>query len=324
MILLIFLTSGLLKTEEANVIRYLDFLWREDYREVIKFERDYFSKYKNHPLFYTLRTIRYFEYFMDFYEPDSEKKFFKNIEKGVYLCDKGLVKEKREDEKRDILFLKGVLLAYSAMFEGLRENYISALSKGFKAYNIIKKFKNYPDSYLALGIYDYGASIIQKYTGKIFIRGDRKKKGIEEIKFAVLNGIFMKPNSYDALIEIFLREKLRDSAIKWAERFYKEFGESRRTLFTLGSAYRRSGYWEKALEIYLKLLNYVDRQNSYYNKGIVRLYIAESYYVLNRNKEEAKKLLDQAEKYILKSRWYRKDKILEYIKKLRRQKFFRQ
>jgi len=323
LILLIFLISSLLKSEEAKIIKYLDFLWKESYREVIEFEKNYFSKYKNHPLFYTLRTIRYFEYFMDFYEPDSEDKFFENIEKGIYLCEKRLSEERSEEERRDILFLKGVLIAYSAMFEGIRDNYVPALSKGFKGYSIIKKFKDYPDSYLALGIYDYGASVIQKYTGRVFIKGDRREKGIKEIKFALINGVFMKPSSYDALIEIFLREKLGDSACKWAERFYEEFGESRRTLFALGNAYRRSGYWEKALEIYLKLLNYVDKQNSNYNKGIVRLYIAESYYVLNKDREEAKKLLDEAEGYILKSRWYRRDKILDYIKKLRRQKFFK-
>ncbi len=317
MILLIFLISGLLEKEKVNIIKYLDFLWRENYREAIDFENSYFSKYKNHPLFYVLKTIRYFEYFMDFYEPDSEEKFFESIEKGVYLCDKDF------SGGREILFLKGVLIAYSAMFEGLRENYVSALSKGFKAYNIIKKFKDYPDSYLALGIYNYGASIIQKYIGEVFIKGDRRERGIKEIKFAILNGIFMKPSSYDALIEILLREKMADSALNWAEKFYKEFGESRRTLFTLASAYRRSGYWEKALTIYLKLLNYVDTQKSYYNKGIVRLYIAESFYVLNKNKEKAKELLKEAEEYIKKSRWYRKDKILNHIENLKRQRFFK-
>ncbi|MEO0253597.1 MAG: hypothetical protein ABIM13_05980, partial [candidate division WOR-3 bacterium] len=92
--------------------------------------------------------------------------------------------------------------------------------------------------------------------------------------------------------------------------------------FTLGSAYRRSGYFEKAEKVYLKLLPMVENQNSNYNKGIVRLYLSECFYVLNKNREEAKKLIKEAEIYLEKSRWYRKDKVLEYLKKLKRQKFF--
>lgn len=316
MIKLFLLFSIILEKEKEKIEEYLNYLWKEDYLSAIELEKGYFNKYKDHPILYSLKTIRYFEYFLDFYEPDSEEEFFKSIEKGILLCDK------YKGNDKDIVFLEGVFLAFSAMFEGLRENYLQALTKGFKAYNIIKKFKNYPDSYLALGIYDYGASILQKYVGKTFIKGDRRQKGIEEVKVSILRGIFMKANSYEALIEIFLREKMRDSAFKWAEKFYQEFGESRRTLFTLGSAYRRSGYFEKAEKVYLKLLPMVENQNSNYNKGIVRLYLSECFYVLNKNREEAKKLIKEAEIYLEKSRWYRKDKILEYLKKLKRQKFF--
>lgn len=316
MIKLFLLFSIILEKEKEKIEEYLNYLWKEDYLSAIELEKGYFNKYKDHPILYSLKTIRYFEYFLDFYEPDSEEKFFKSIEKGILLCDK------YKGNDKDIVFLEGVFLAFSAMFEGLRENYLQAITKGFKAYNIIKKFKNYPDSYLALGVYDYGASILQKYVGKTFIKGDRRQKGIEEVKVSILRGIFMKANSYEALIEIFLREKMRDSAFKWAEKFYQEFGESRRTLFTLGSAYRRSGYFEKAEKVYLKLLPMVENQNSNYNKGIVRLYLSECFYVLNKNREEAKKLIKEAEIYLEKSRWYRKDKILEYLKKLKRQKFF--
>ncbi|MEO0290912.1 MAG: hypothetical protein ABIN15_06705 [candidate division WOR-3 bacterium] len=316
MIKLFLLFSIILEKEKEKIEEYLNYLWKEDYLSAIELEKGYFNKYKDHPILYSLKTIRYFEYFLDFYEPDSEEEFFKSIEKGILLCDK------YKGNDKDIVFLEGVFLAFSAMFEGLRENYLQAITKGFKAYNIIKKFKNYPDSYLALGIYDYGASILQKYVGKTFIKGDRRQKGIEEVKVSILRGVFMKANSYEALIEIFLREKMRDSAFKWAEKFYQEFGESRRTLFTLGSAYRRSGYFEKAEKVYLKLLPMVENQNSNYNKGIVRLYLSECFYVLNKNREEAKKLIKEAEIYLEKSRWYRKDKVLEYLKKLKRQKFF--
>lgn len=316
MIKLFLLFSIILEKEKEKIEEYLNYLWKEDYLSAIELEKGYFNKYKDHPILYSLKTIRYFEYFLDFYEPDSEENFFKSIEKGILLCDK------YKGNDKDIVFLEGVFLAFSAMFEGLRENYLQAITKGFKAYNIIKKFKNYPDSYLALGVYDYGASILQKYVGKTFIKGDRRQKGIEEVKVSILRGIFMKANSYEALIEIFLREKMRDSAFKWAEKFYQEFGESRRTLFTLGSAYRRSGYFEKAEKVYLKLLPMVENQNSNYNKGIVRLYLSECFYVLNKNREEAKKLIKEAEIYLEKSRWYRKDKVLEYLKKLKRQKFF--
>lgn len=317
MINLFFLFSIILEKEKTKIEEYLNYLWKEDYLSAVELERGYFNKYENHPILYTLKTIRYFEYFLDFYEPDSEDKFFENIEKGLTLC------EKYRWNDKDVIFLRGVLSAYSAMFDGLRENYLQALTKGFKAYNIIKEFKNYPDSYLALGIYDYGTSILQKYVGKTFIKGDRREKGIEEVKRSILNGVFMKANSYDVLIEIFLREKMRDSAIKWAEKFYEELGESRRTLFALGSAYRRSGYFEKAEKVYLKLFPLMENQNSNYNKGIIRLYLAECCYVLNKNKEEGKKLINEAEIYLEKSRWYRKEKILEYIKKLKKQKFFK-
>lgn len=307
----------ILEKEKEKIKFYLNLLWRENYKEAIEIERSYFSKYKDHPIFYTLKTIRYFDYFLDNYEPDSEKEFLESIERGISLC------EKLEEKDKEIRFLKGVLIAYSSMFEGIKENYLEALVRGFKAYNIIKKFKKYPDAYLALGMYNYGASVLQKYVGKTFIKGDRREQGIREIKYAMSNGVFMKAYSYDALIEILLREKMRDSAIKWAERFYSEFGETRRTLFALGKAYKKSGYFQRAEEIYLKLLKVVDNQDSDYNKGIVRLYLSECYYVLNKDREKAKELLKEAEFFLNRSRWYRKDKVINYLNKLKVQKFFR-
>ncbi len=318
---LIFFTT--LNKEKEIILKELNYLWREDYKNAILVEREIFKRLKDHPLPYVLRTIRYFEIMCDFSEPDSENKFMESIEKGIRLCDYKLKKRLNKEEKNEILFLKGTLIAYSAMFEGLKENYLTALSKGWKAYNMIKKFKNYPDSYLALGIYDYGASVLQKYIGEIFIRGNRKEKGLRELKFAAEKGIFMKPLSMDALIEVLLREKKHDEAIEWAEKFYEEYGELRRTLFTLGSAYRKSGYWEKALKVYRRLLSKINDQGSNYNKGIVRLYIAEALYVLNRNKKRAKRYLREAESLIIKSRWYRKDRVLNFIKILKKQEFFK-
>jgi tetratricopeptide (TPR) repeat protein len=262
-----------------------------------------------------MRTMRYFEIIMDFSEPDSERKFLDAVKKAISLADK-----KREEERE---FLKGVVLAYHAMLYAIKEDYINALFTGLKAYNILKKFKHIPDSYLALGIYNYGASIVQKYTGKLVFKGDRREKGMKEVEKAAEEGIWVRVLAIDALIEIYLREKMYSQAIKWAKRLYNEYGENKRTLFTLGNAYKRSGYFEKSLNIYSTLLGYVDRENSNYNKGIVRLYIAEAMYVLRKDKGKALKLLNQAEDFIKKSRWYRKTKVLKYIKHLRKQRFFK-
>lgn len=311
--------SLFIKDNPLYVDSTLNYLWVENYKEVRK--RIEFLKRKldeKDPLPYLLRTVYLFHFIQDYSSLDSEEVFLESIEKTIELA------ERYKGDELWGKFCKGGAIAYRAMWFGDKEDYLSAIKEGIKSVNLftecIKKNFFLKDSYLALGIYNYGTSIIQKYTGKVIFKGERKEKGIKEIEIAYRKGKFIWPLAADALIYIYSREKRRKEAVELAEELYKKFPESRSFLWTIAQAYASRGYWEKAKWAFEKLYENIEKnqKDSPYSRAAVRYWLAKVNYVLN-NKEKAKKYLIECIPYLKRANWHRKkylEKQVENLQKL--------
>jgi len=314
------LFSLFIKEKSSYIDSTLNFLWNGNYEEVRKRIEVLKEKlHENDPLPFLLRVIYLYQFMQDYAKNDSENVFLKEIEKVIEISEKN---------KEDILwgkFCKASGFAYKAMWLFDKENYAGALKDGMEAVNLYTECmeNNFflKDYYLALGIYNYGTSILQKYTKEIIFKGERKEKGIEQIEISYKEGKFTKPLSAIVLIQIYSKERgKREKAIQIAENLYKEFPNSRISLWQLGLTYASCGKWEKAKEIFEKLFKNIEenQKDSYYMRAAIRYYLAKTNNLL-KNKEIAKKYIKEAEKLIKKSRWHKRkylEKRIYYVKKI--------
>ncbi len=317
--LLLLLFSIFIKENPYYVDSTLNLLWVEKYNEVRR--RIDFLESKvgdNDPLPYLLRTVYLFHFIQDYSTLDSEKVFIEAIEKTIKVA------EKYNQDKLWGKFCKASAIAYKAMWLGDKESYFPAIKEGLNAVNLftecIKKKFFLKDSYLALGIYNYGTSVIQKYTGRIIFRGERKEKGINQIEIAYKEGKFIWPLAIEALIYIYSREKGRKEAVKLSEELYEKFPDSRSFLWTIARAYASRGYWEKAEGVFKKLYYNIEKnqKDSPYSRAAVRYWLAKTNYVLNK-KDIARKYLTECIPYLKRANWHKKkylEKNVESLKKL--------
>lgn len=316
--LFLLLFSLFIKENPSYVDSTLNLLWVENYKEV----RERISSLKsklddNDPLPYLLRTVYLFHFIQDYSTLDSEKVFLEAIEKTIKIA------EKHKEDKLWGKFCKAGAIAYKAMWLGDKESYFSAVKEGLGAVNLftecIKKNFFLKDSYLALGIYNYGTSIIQKYTGKIIFIGERKEKGMKQIEIAYKEGKFIWPLAVDALIYIYSREKRRKEAVELAEELYEKFPDSRSFLWTIAQAYASRGYWEKAEWAFKELYYNIEKnqKDSPYSRAAVRYWLAKASYVLNK-KDIARKYLAESIPYLKKSNWHKKKYLEKNVENLRK------
>ncbi|MEO0275449.1 MAG: tetratricopeptide repeat protein [candidate division WOR-3 bacterium] len=319
MITFLILLSLFIKENPSFIDSTLNYLLNEDYKEVrerIKILKEKVDE--KDPLPFLLRTIYLYYFTEDYAVYDSEKVFLKEIEKLIEVSEK---------HNEDILwgkFCKATALAFKAMWLSEKEDYLNALNFGLESVNLFTECieKNFflKDSYLALGIYNYGAHIIQKYVGKKILKGERKEKGIEQIEMSYKEGKFIKPLSASVLIYVYIKERQKDKALKLAEKLYKDFPDSRILLWQVGRAYAANGEWKKAKEVFSKLYEDIEKnqKKSYYQRASIRYWLAKTNYLLGE-KEIAKKYIKEALSFIKKTKWHEKkylEKRINYYKKI--------
>lgn len=319
MITFLILISLFIKENSSFVDSTLNYLLNENYEEVRKRIKILKEKLdEKDPLPFLLRTIYLYYFTEDYAVYDSEKVFLKEIEKLIEVSEK---------YNEDILwakFCKASGLAFKAMWLGEKGDYGNALNSGLESVNLftecIKKNFFLKDSYLALGIYNYGTHIIQKYVGKKILKGERKEKGIEQIEISYNEGKFIKPLSASVLIYVYIKERQKDKALEIAEKLHKDFPNSRILLWQVGKTYAANGEWKKAKEVFNKLYENIEKnqKNSYYQRASIRYWLAKTNYLLG-NKEISKKYIKEAISFIKKTKWHERkylEKRIDYYKKI--------
>ncbi len=319
MIAFLILLSLFIKENPSFIDSTLNYLLNGDYKEVR--ERIEILKEKldeKDPLPFLLRGIYLYYFTEDYAVYDSEKVFLKEIEKIIEISEK---------HNEDILwakFSKGTAFAFKAIWLSEKEDYLNAFKYGVESVNLFTECieKNFflKDSYLALGIYNYGTHIIQKYVGKKILKGERKEEGIKQIEISYKEGKFIKPLSASVLIYVYIKEREKNKALQIAEKLYEDYPNSRIILWQVGRAYAANGEWRKAKEVFYKLYENIEKnqKKSFYQRAAIRYWLAKTNYLLG-NEEIAKKYIKEAVSFIKKTKWYEKkylEKRINYYKKI--------
>ncbi|RJP74260.1 MAG: hypothetical protein C4539_00450 [Ignavibacteriales bacterium] len=175
-----------------------------------------------------------------------------------------------------------LIKGYSAYFEALNDNYITAFADGLSSISYfekcIAKDSSFYEAYLALGIYKYWRSEkTASLTWLPFIE-DEREVGIKFLKFALKHDCYNSYLGINSLLWIYINQKEYNKAINVVENSGNKYKDCRFLKWALADAYERIDK-KKAISIYYELLNFYDRMpgQNHLNEIVLKHKIAMLY-----------------------------------------------
>jgi tetratricopeptide (TPR) repeat protein len=186
---------------------------------------------------------------------------------------------------------------YSAYFEALNDNYLSAFAEGLSSISYfekcIEKDSSFYEAYLALGIYKYWRSEKTASLSWLPFIEDEREIGIKYLKFALKHECYNSYLGINSLLWIYINQKEYGRAVKVVENSGNKYRDCRFLKWALADAYQRIDE-KKAISIYYELLNFymnLPGQN-HLNEIILKHKIAMLYEQCGESKK-ALKLCDE-------------------------------
>jgi len=236
------------------------------------------------------------------------------------VTDKGIERAKAAVKKnpaaRNYMFLGGVY-GVRGVRKGILGDWFGAARDGRRAFKNMEKAVKIDtsiyDCYYGIGSYHYWKT--KKLRRFFWFLEDQRQQGIDELYLSIGKGIFAKTPGRMALFRIYIEEKMYDKVIDLADVVLKENPDHVFPRWYFGIALVRTGQWQKALENYKIIYDYLPKIAF---RGIeadieARYYMGLSYYNLG-NLERAKEMiesLDQYDKKVNKHLFYYADYIKE-------------
>jgi tetratricopeptide (TPR) repeat protein len=196
-------------------------------------------------------------------------------------------------------FYLGGSYGYRAFHHHQKKSYLNALSDVMKAAESLKKAieidSTLYDAYMGVGGYHY---FINELWGVIPFVGADSEQGIQEVKLAMEKGRYSRIAAKDGLVLILLREEEYTSALKLTLDLIGEYPRNRTFTWTLAKVFKEMGDWERALQTYEKLQEFIQegQPDNLYNLLSCKVEIARVYIQLNRERESiaiCRQILDQ-------------------------------
>jgi len=186
---------------------------------------------------------------------------------------------------------------YSAYFEALNNNYISAFANGLSSISYFEKCLKldsaFYESYLAVGIYKYWKSEKTEYLTWLPFIEDEREEGISKIKYALKHNSYNSYLGINSLLWIYINQKEDSKVVKLAETSLVKYKNCRFFKWVLADAYQRIDK-QKAIKIYYELLDFYIKMpgQNHLNEIILEHKIAMLYEETGDNKK-ALKLCDE-------------------------------
>ncbi|MEC8277305.1 MAG: hypothetical protein VXZ96_03480 [Myxococcota bacterium] len=173
-------------------------------------------------------------------------------------------------------FLLGALLGVDAIHEMRKENWLTALGRGYDGIKQIEEAKrlapDFVDARLGDGLWLYWRSLLAMNIPAIPDFADERIKGIEMMQLAERESVFLRPAASHALTYTWIEESKLQLAESTAVRLAKKYPENIINLQVLGrvQTYRRK---YAASEKTLKSILEVDPKNERAHYYLARLYL---------------------------------------------------
>lgn len=174
---------------------------------------------------------------------DYEKPFNNALIKR-YLNEAKKISERRLKENETEIwnnYFIALTEGYSAYYEALNGNWLSAFSKGFNSVSYFEDClnidKNFYEALTAVGTFKFWRSKKTEFINWLPFVPDEKEIGIELLKKASLMSVYNSYLAVHSLIWIYIEQEEYKLAIELAEKFIKEYPNSRIIKWGLARAY---------------------------------------------------------------------------------------
>jgi|GEM_PF-330646 len=213
---------------------------------------------------------------VDYGQPYDNAAINDHFNRAEKIC-KALLKKNKEDKWNNYFY--ALLTGYSAYFQAIQRNYVSAFSDGLTSKNHFEKClasdSLFIEAYLALGTYKYWKS--EKADWIPFV-SDERETGIKYLEKSIRNPSYNYHLGINSLIWIYLNDDQVDKAIAIAEKVLTAHPNSRLFKRTLAYAYQRKDK-SKSIVLFKDILNSVMQlpTNNHYNEIVLKHKIAMLY-----------------------------------------------
>ncbi|MFW6328286.1 MAG: tetratricopeptide repeat protein [Bacteroidota bacterium] len=233
------------------------------------------SDYPDHPVGYLLFSLlQYYKYYPLIPGHEMTPAFITEIEKSIQLSERILEKNKNDLEGIAFSMVSRSLLS---MYYADNELSMKVISNAPTLYNlVVKGFKlkdEFVEFYFTTGLYNYyrvaypeAHPVYKPVT--VFFQPGNKELGLQQLRYAVENAVFMKAEAMIFLTYIYLNfENKPDSAMHYARKLYEEYPENQYFLSEYTEVLLINKEFEKAKLLIIDLLSDDNQFNQM--KGVI-------------------------------------------------------
>jgi len=209
--------------------------------------------------------------------------------------EKAGILEKKENPSAEVYLFSGGAIGMRGVRRAMIGNWWGAFTDALKAAdkveNCLKIDSTLYDAYYGLGNYHYWKSVKSRIFWWLPFVGDERKKGIDEIKISIEKGKFTEIPGKLSLLRIYIEEKNFGEVFRIADELIMR-NNSLHPLWFKGYGYIYIEEWEKAIDLYNKILQKLKEKDFYGVEGEIECwyYLALCNYKLGKI-EDAKKYL---------------------------------
>lgn len=224
---------------------------------------------------------------VDYGEPFNQTAIQDRLDRAEEQC-KMLLKKDDKDVWHNYFY--ALLKGYSAYYNALKKDYISAFANGVNSISYFEKClqadSSFYESYLALGTYKYWKSEKTEFLEWLPFITDERETGIKFLETTLQHKSYNSHIGIYSLVWIYLNNKQPDKAISLAEKALSNHPNSRFFKWTLAAAYERKDK-HKAISVYRDILNSILQLpvNNRYNEIVLKHKIAMLHHDLGENRK---------------------------------------
>ena len=230
----------------------------------------------------------------DYSEQFDEEFISNNLESAR---EQALILLDKDDKNIWYNYFIALVEGYTAYFEALKRNWLSAFSTGFNSVssfeNCLELDEHFYESKIAIGTFAYWKSRETEFLSWMPFVSDDREFAIRQLVIAIDSASYNRYLAMNSLIWIYIDQQDYQSAITLAKKALTEFPGTRLFKRGLARAYEQVDRNE-AIKIYSDILESYPpgENNTRVNEIVLKHKIAQQYAKTGRN-EEALELCDQ-------------------------------
>ena len=246
------------------------------------------------PIADCLRAALYYRITEEYRTRDFEVDFDNSIKKAVEALSKeDKDKEKGDKYKAKRLQFLGSAYGYRGMYRVFSGLWGSAFLDGKRGHDALSDSfdldNDLVDNKAGIGTYLYWRSAKSGFVKYLFLWGDRKQEGIDDLNLVIENGKIVKLWALGGLLRIYIEEKKGTLSLELIDKILtlapKDTGTMRRKAFVL----EKKGQKQEAIKVYEQILSLVKaKDNIKLNDKVLNtanVQIDTIYNILRLNKE---------------------------------------